>query len=434
MKQSRLMPIIVASYCLSLHFLYTDSVVVVISDTTPSRHKVNNTNHDENTCTTMKDGSCMVDKSSDFVAVVPAQKLPDIDRDGYIDLEYSEKKQRIVSHDPVATEKTKIRLIEMNQYMYNEFYVNGPHDIRKDCLNRHELCTYWASIGECVANPSYMTIECAPACTSCDQLIFETRCPIEADIDISNTWKVDDLNLMFQNIVNNPYYEEQYGKIDIILQPGMKPPHKYTELSDSPWIITIDDFLTPEECDAFIKLGSERGYLASKDLGPRKFDGTYHEITSPGLTSKNTWCLDECYNNTITVNVLQKVVNLTGVPEANLEYLQLLRYEVGQFYQTHHDYVEYHEKRRQGVRILTVYFYLNDVESGGGTNFPLLNVTVMPKRGRVLVWPSVLNENPSAKDVRTDHQALPVLRGQKYGANTWLHLRDYQTPYKSRCV
>jgi hypothetical protein len=48
---------------------------------------------------------------------------------------------------------------------------------------------------------------------------------------------------------------------------------------------------------------------------------------------------------------------------------------------------------------------------GGGTNFPLLgNLTVMPKKGRALIWPSVLDEDPNAKDARTDHQALPVRR------------------------
>ena len=58
----------------------------------------------------------------------------------------------------------------------------------------------------------------------------------------------------------------------------------------------------------------------------------------------------------------------------------------------------------------------------------------MPKRGRALIWPSVLDEDPSAKDPRTDHQALPVEAGVKYGANAWLHLRDFKTPHKNNCI
>lgn len=55
------------------------------------------------------------------------------------------------------------------------------------------------------------------------------------------------------------------------------------------------------------------------------------------------------------------------------------------------------------------------------------------KRGRVLLWPSVKDENPDEKDPRTDHQALPVIKGIKYGANAWLHLRDFKAPYANNC-
>ena len=72
---------------------------------------------------------------------------------------------------------------------------------------------------------------------------------------------------------------------------------------------------------------------------------------------------------------------------------------------------------------MTIYLYLNDVEAGGETNFPRLDLTVQPKVGRALVWPSVFDENPHAADYRTQHQALPVKEGIKYGANAWLHQR-----------
>ena len=65
--------------------------------------------------------------------------------------------------------------------------------------------------------------------------------------------------------------------------------------------------------------------------------------------------------------------------------------------------------------MLTVYIYLNDVLAGGGTRFPDLNLTVTPKRGRVVIWPSVLNSDTSVIDPRTEHAALPVEQGVKYG-------------------
>jgi prolyl 4-hydroxylase len=98
-----------------------------------------------------------------------------------------------------------------------------------------------------------------------------------------------------------------------------------------------------------------------------------------------------------------------------------IRYEPGQYYRNHHDYINYGKDRQHGVRILTVFLYLNEVEAGGGTKFDKLDITVTPKRGRALFWPSVLNSSPHDKDGRTSHEALPVEAGIKYGANAWFH-------------
>jgi prolyl 4-hydroxylase len=113
--------------------------------------------------------------------------------------------------------------------------------------------------------------------------------------------------------------------------------------------------------------------------------------------------------------------------------------------------------------MITVFLYLNDVEAGGGTDFPLLGLTVMPKRGTALIWPSVRDDDPSAKDGRTEHQvspskkctglelastcgqaltlsylsqsqALPVEAGTKYGANAWVHQRSFKEPYAKSCI
>ena len=116
----------------------------------------------------------------------------------------------------------------------------------------------------------------------------------------------------------------------------------------------------------------------------------------------------------------------------------MLKYEEGQFYQTHNDYIDFQVDRPTGVRVLTFYIYLNDVEEGGGTNFPKADrkekdFAVQPKKGRAVLWPSTLNDNPNAKDRRTDHQALPVIKGVKYGANAWIHQRDYKTWNNKGC-
>lgn len=295
-------------------------------------------------------------------------------------------------------------------------------EIRDFCLNKDKGCVEWSAAGECDANKNYMTTNCAPACQTCHLLIFEERCPWTPSND-TNIWKAGDLDKMFERIVTSPEYATKY-QIEILSRPP-----------EGPWVVTLDNFLSDAETDRLIELGGKRGYDKSKDVGEKQPDGTYSDYDSPDRTSTNTWCLADCYRDEMTQSVLAKMEDLTGIPDAYSEYLQLLNYEVGQFYKQHHDYIWHLRNRAEGARVATLFLYLNDVEAGGGTNFPLLNnMTVMPKKGKALLWPSVLNEDPNAKDDRTDHQALPVEAGVKYGANAWLHNRDFKEPYERGCA
>ena len=62
-----------------------------------------------------------------------------------------------------------------------------------------------------------------------------------------------------------------------------------------------------------------------------------------------------------------------------------------------------------------------------------LNISVRPKRGRALLWPSVLDADPNARDDRTEHEAVTVTGGQKFSANYWLHMYDFQAAVQKNC-
>merc|ERR1719384_2294000 len=108
-----------------------------------------------------------------------------------------------------------------------------------------------------------------------------------------------------------------------------------------------------------------------------------------------------------------------------MEDFQILHYEVGEFYRTHHDYIGHQKDRKCGPRILTFFLYLSDVLEEGGTGFPNLGkegehngLIISPKKGSALLWPSVMNYDPMVKDGRTVHEARPVGKGSvKYAAN-----------------
>ena len=134
------------------------------------------------------------------------------------------------------------------------------------------------------------------------------------------------------------------------------------------------------------------------------------------------------------------------------------------FYRRHSDFIEADLHHVQGVRIYTLFMYLNDVEEGGGTRFtdlpggpptfqpqrgkassyvlsacarplPYLGpLTFQPQRGKAILWPSVLADEPHTKDERTDHEALPVTGGEKYGANFWIHQYDFKGAHQKGCT
>ncbi|KAI2510593.1 ShK toxin domain [Fragilaria crotonensis] len=356
----------------------------------------------------------------------------DLDYDGEILDEYG-----VVQHMDEAYREEILKAIE-DMRLYFEEARSDPgttpkmHTILDNCKNQHASCAFWKVMGECEANPEYMKKSCAPMCLSCEFLSLEFRCPL--DPDAPDAWKPGDLNTFFLNITTLPEFAKYEPRI--LSRPDYVngDTEETADYEVGPWVVTLENFVTDEEADRLIQLGAEEGYERSKDVGEVKFDGTFDDVEDEGRTSLNAWCDNKCYNDTAAKQVIARIEEITNIPETNSEYLQLLKYDVGQFYSTHHDYIEFDVDRQSGVRILTVFLYLNDVEAGGGTDFPSLGLTVMPKKGRALIWPSVLDSDPNRKDFRTEHQALPVEKGIKYGANAWLHLRDYKTPDEKGCL
>ena len=98
----------------------------------------------------------------------------------------------------------------------------------------------------------------------------------------------------------------------------------------------MENVLSEEEAKNFIKLGAKEGYKRSADVGKMNADGSTETNVNQGRTSSNAWCTNKCYKDKISQRVVNRLTNITGIPEGNSEYLQLLQYEPGQLYQPHH--------------------------------------------------------------------------------------------------
>ena len=228
--------------------------------------------------------------------------------------------------------KTKEVIEKTKDYMLNKVLVDPAFDkVRKECKNRSKNCAFWSANGECEVNPAYMTLQCAPSCQTCDKIDFEARCPY--DPNAPTIMNPGDINRMFERIVNDPLYAQYEPVIYSMPNPTKEG------IKDGPWLVTLENFTTSEECERLIELGGKQGYEVSKDVGKQNFDGSYDGYQNDGRTSTNAWCTEACYNDTLTQSVLARIENTTGVPDSHSEYLQLLKYEPGQYYRTHHDYM-----------------------------------------------------------------------------------------------
>ena len=153
------------------------------------------------------------------------------------------------------------------------------------------------------------------------------------DPDAPNSWSAGDLNAMFERLTNEPYLSLYKTKILSSPETG------------GPWVITMENVVSEEEAAQMIELGAIEGYERSSDVGNLKADGTFDVHVNSGRTSTNAWCLNDCYKNATALAVVDRLSQITGINETNSENLQMLRYEEGQHYQVHHDYIGHHIRR-----------------------------------------------------------------------------------------
>jgi hypothetical protein len=165
------------------------------------------------------------------------------------------------------------------------------------CKNQDPRCAVWASWGECEHNPSFMGRSCAPVCRTCHLLHAATRCE---RYDPNQPTELDalkgpgSLNRLFERIVGDPWLVERYG-IRVLSRPdfasGDTPETADYQLGL--WLLRLDSFSSPEECQRLVELGHLGGYERSSDVGEEKEDGTYEENVNSGRTSTNSVrCLD----------------------------------------------------------------------------------------------------------------------------------------------
>ena len=189
-------------------------------------------------------------------------------------------------------------------------------------------------------------------------------------------------------------------------------------------IYRIDNYLTQDECAQIIASINATDLTASSTYNASK---PTERIVSADRTSKT------CYfggSNAFITEVESRICKTLGINNRHAEQIQGQKYEVGQEFRFHTDYFDpellKQDRSINGQRTWTFMIYLNDVEEGGYTSFPLAFYSSAPKMGTALVWNNLHSSATSAdaslfgKENRfSSHCGMPIVRGQKYILTKW---------------
>ena len=173
----------------------------------------------------------------------------------------------------------------------------------------------------------------------------------------------------------------------------------------------IPDFLTEDEIE-YIKKKS------INNLSPSVIDESYNNKNI--RDSDSTW-LD--LDDPIVSRVVRRCVGLTNKPFTNCEMLHVVRYKSGGFYKPHQDVAPIIFGNNSNIRLYTILISLNDDYEGGETSFPNLGIKYKLKKGSLLFFHTV--DNNELETSLALHSGQPVKSGEKWICNLWVHKYPY---------
>ncbi|XP_022726920.1 probable prolyl 4-hydroxylase 9 isoform X2 [Durio zibethinus] len=200
-------------------------------------------------------------------------------------------------------------------------------------------------------------------------------------------------------------------------------------LSWKPRAYYFPNFATAEQCKHVIEMAKLN--LKPSTLALRK--GETAESTKGTRTSSGTF-ISASEDKTGTLDLIEKkIAKATGIPLSHGEAFNILRYEIGQKYDSHYDAFNPSEYGPQSSqRVASFLLYLSDVEEGGETMFPFENdmrikgydyrqcagLKIKPRRGDGLLFYSLFLNGTI--DRTSLHGSCPVIKGEKWVATKWI--------------
>lgn len=182
------------------------------------------------------------------------------------------------------------------------------------------------------------------------------------------------------------------------------------------WIKVYDDAIPSDFCDECMSL------FTDDTIQKGQFKETWRRcIEISGIDTTRIWdklkqiITDNFvrYRNETSTNILYNA-NMIEAPSA---YRYDVNSEAPNYFHLHSDNWNYPTSTRQ----LSIILYLNDVEEGGATNFCDLDISVKPKKGRILLFPPFYNYM---------HTGESPISNSKYIIVTWIHFEGKNHAYR----
>lgn len=179
----------------------------------------------------------------------------------------------------------------------------------------------------------------------------------------------------------------------------------------SDYIRVYDNVLSKKDCDDIIYMFIEETHNHEKidNNGRPKFTQlnfakyfSRHPVFSPVVNAFKQY-----------IDIYQKDTNIGDYQFPNtyaFEEFRVKSYNPEKYerFDLHVDVGDY----KSAKRFLAFFFYLNDVEEGGETVFPTLNISIKPKTGRLLIFPPLW---------MFPHSGMIPISNNKYILGSYLH-------------
>lgn len=189
-------------------------------------------------------------------------------------------------------------------------------------------------------------------------------------------------------------------------------------------LVVLDDFVAATTCR---KILQELEFSHWGDSAVVKYNGdelspAYFSDTRSSQTSGQVWFSDEL--NGYLAGIEEKLAALLRTKTNRFEEWQATRYGKDDKFDYHVDCGNWHNTAA-GERKRTFLLYLEAPAKGGETHFRALNRTILPRRGRMVVWNNLLpNGNCNFGMI---HAGLPVVKGRKTILVSWERQKKLRT-------